>query len=353
MTQPPRRLFLVQVSVVGLFLLAVMYTAFLGRALVVPILVAVLLNYLLSPVVRWLAKRRVPRPVSAAVLLLALTGVVGGATLALAMPAAEWMSRAPQAVAKAKDRFESLRVRLRKAQDVAAQIEEATDLEQKDDSSKVAVVAGPSLGARVFGSTTALLGAALTVFFLTFLLLAPGDAFQAKLLEVLQTKEERATARTISLEAEQQMSRFMVTVTLVNLGVAVVTAGLTAVLGLPNPLLWGVVAGLLNFVPYIGAVMTVAVLFLASLMTFDSLGRVLAAPLAFAVVNLIEANLVTPKVQERWLSLNAVVGFVGVLFFWTILGWPGALLAVPILVVFKILCDHVESLKTIGAFLGK
>ena len=131
------------------------------------------------------------------------------------------------------------------------------------------------------------------------------------------------------------------------------TAIATSLIGLPNPVLWGVVAGLLNYVPYVGALVTVIVLLLASLMTFETLGRILAAPIAYSVINLIETNLVTPMVVERWLSLNAVVSFVGVLFFWTILGLPGALLAVPILVVFKILCDNVESLKTIGAFLGK
>ncbi len=352
MTQRPPRLFLMQVAVVGLFLLALMYTAYLGRSLVVPILVAILLNYLLSPAVRWLAKLRVPRPLSAAVLVLAVCGAVGGTVTSLAMPAAEWLGRAPEAMAKAQRRLQDIRHRLQKAQDVAAQIQDATTLDNGNGQAQVAV-AGPSLGARVFGSTTALLGAIVTVLFLTFFLLAPGDAFQAKLLTVLQTKEKRDTARKISAEMERKMSRYNMTVTLVNLGVAVVTAIVTGLIGLPNPILWGVVAGLLNYVPYVGAVGTVFVLFLASLMTFETVGRILAAPLAFSAINLIETNLVSPMVVERWLSLNSVVNFVGVLFFWTILGLPGALLAVPILVVFKILCDHVESLKTFGAFLGK
>lgn len=343
---------MVRVSIVGLFFLALMYTTYLGRALVVPVLVAVLLNFLLSPAVRWLAARRVPRPLSAALLLLALTGIVGGSSLALAVPAAEWMGRAPQAMQKARGTLEALRLRLRKAQDVATRIEDATTMGDDKATAEVSV-AGPSLGARVFGSTTALLGAALTVLFLTFFLLAPGDVFLAKLVGALPTRQDKATARQISLETEQQISRYMVTVTLVNIALAVVTAGTMAVLGLPNPILWGVVAGFLNFVPYVGALATLAVLFMVSLVTFDTLAQAIVPPLAFFVINMIESNLLTPKVLEHWLSLNAVVNFVGVLFFWTILGLPGALLAVPILVVCKILCDHVESLKPFGAFLGK
>lgn len=352
MTQRTSRLFLVDVAIVGLFGLAVMYTAYLGRALVVPILVAVLLNYLLSPAVRWLAARRVPRPLSAALLVLAVSGAAAGTVASLTVPAAEWLGRAPQALAKAERRIDDLRHRLRTAQHVAERIQDATALDDGNGAAPVAV-AGPSLGTRLFGSTTALLGAVVTVLFLTFFLLAPGDAFQNKLLGVLQTPEERATARRISVEMERKMSRYIGTVTLVNLGIAVVTTGVTAAIGLPNPILWGVVAGLLNYVPYVGAVATVILLLLASLMTFDAPGRILAAPLAFSAINLIETNLVTPLVVERWLSLNAVVSFVGVLFFWTILGLPGALLAVPILVVFRILCDHVEWLKTFGAFLGR
>jgi len=340
----------VRTSIVGLFLLALMYTLHFGRALAVAVLSAVLINYLFSPAVRWLAKRRVPRSLSAFVLLAGLAAVVAGTTAALAVPAANWVARAPAALQKAQTGIAALKARVRKASAVASTLEKVTALEEPKPE---VVISRQSLGSRVFGSTTSLLGAAFTVLLLSFLLLAPGDMFMEKLVGVLPTRQDKAIALRVSREIETQVSRYILTVTLVNFGLGVVTGVVLWALGMPNPVLWGVLAGVLNFVPYIGSLITMAVFALVSLTTFDSVGKALVPPAVFFVINMIESNIVTPKVLERWLELNAVIGFVGVLFFWLLFGPAGALLAVPILVVFKILCDHVESLKPAAAFLGK
>ena len=167
------------------------------------------------------------------------------------------------------------------------------------------------------------------------------------------SSQQLATALRISREIEQQVSRYIITITAVNVALGAATALVMWALGMPNPLLWGVLAGVLNFVPYIGGLVCMGIFALVSLATFDTVSHAMLPPLAFFLLNLIESNIVTPKVLERWLELNAVVGFVGVLLFFTLFGIAGALLAVPILVVFKILCDHVESLKPAAGFLGK
>ena len=341
---------MVRTSIVGLFLLAVTYTLYVGRALAVAVITAVFINYLLSPAVRWLAARRVPRVISAFLLLLGLSGVVAGTTAALAVPAAAWIAKTPVALEKARAGLEAMRVRVRKASAVASKLEKVTTIE---DPKPQVTLSRPSFGSRVFGSTTALLGATFTVLLLSFLLLAPGDLFMAKIVGILPSRQDKATALRISREVEQQISRYIFTVTLVNVALGAVTAGFLWALGMPNPVLWGVLAGVLNYVPYVGSLVTMAVLALVSLVTFDTIGRALVPPVVFFVLNMIESNIVTPKVLERWLEINAVIGFVGVLFFWMIFGPAGALLAVPILVVFKILCDHVETLKPFGVFLGK
>jgi predicted PurR-regulated permease PerM len=189
-------------------------------------------------------------------------------------------------------------------------------------------------------------------FFLALLLLAPGDVFQQKLLELLPAARTREQLQLMSDEVEQQVSRYLGSVVLINAGVGVVTGLAMWLTGLPNPALWGVVAGVLNFVPYLGAVATVAIIGLASLLTFDELARAAVPPLVFLGLNLLEGNVVTPKLVERWLKLNAVASFLAVIILWALLGIPGALMAVPILVVVKVVCDHVESLKGIGTFLG-
>ena len=124
-------------------------------------------------------------------------------------------------------------------------------------------------------------------------------------------------------------------------------------LGMPNPVLWGVVAMVLNFVPYVGAVANVVLLALAALMTFEDTGRAMLVPGAFLVLNLIESNLVTPAIYGNRMRLNTVALFIGLVFWWYIWGVPGAILAVPMMAAFKIACDHIESLSPIGEFLGK
>lgn len=341
---------MIRISIVGLFLLASMYTLYFGRALAVAVLAAVFINYLFSPIVRALDRRRVPRALSAFLLLAGLAVGIAGTAAALAVPAASWLGRAPQAVQKAQEGFESMRSRVRKATAVASDLEKVTRL---DEPRTEVTLSRPSLGARVFGSTTGLLGAILTVFLLSFFLLAPGDVFMAKIVEALPTRQDKATALRISREIEQQVSRYIRTITVVNLGLGVATALVMWALGMPNPVLWGVLAGVLNFIPYIGGLVTMGIFALVSLATFDTMSRALLPPLAFFLLNLVESNLVTPKVLERWLELNAVVSFVGVLVFFTLFGVAGALLAVPVLVVLKILCDHVETLKPCSGFLGK
>jgi predicted PurR-regulated permease PerM len=299
--------------IVGLFFLALMYTVHVGRALAVALLFAVFINYLFSPAVRWLARRGVPRSLSAFALLAGLTVVVAGTTAALAVPAASWVAKAPAAMQKAQAGIAALKARVRKASAVATTLERVTALEEPKNE---VVISQKSLGSRVFGSTTSLLGAAFTVLLLSFLLLAPGDKFMEKLVGVLPTRQDKVIALRVSREIETQVSRYILTVTLVNVALGAVTAIVLWGLGMPNPVLWGVLAGVLNYIPYVGSIITMAVLALVSLMTFDSIGRALVPPAMFFVLNMIESNIVTPKVLERWLELNAVIGFVGVLFFW-------------------------------------
>jgi predicted PurR-regulated permease PerM len=142
------------------------------------------------------------------------------------------------------------------------------------------------------------------------------------------------------------------TITLINIGLGLATWGVLAALRMPNAGLWGMLAGVLNIVPYLGAVATAGVLTLAAVASFDSLGHALLMPGAFLLLNLIEANVVTPVLLGREFPLNAVAVFVGLLFWGFVWGVPGAILAVPIMVTLKIVCDRFRSLRPLGMLLG-
>jgi predicted PurR-regulated permease PerM len=170
---------------------------------------------------------------------------------------------------------------------------------------------------------------------------------------VLPQFSDKRVAVTIARETEAQISLYLFTTTLINLGVGVATGLAMYLLGLPNAVLWGVVAAVLNFVPYVGAVANIILLALAAFVAFDDTGHALLVPGTFLALNLIESNLVTPMIYGNRMKLNTVALFIGLVFWWYIWGIAGAILAVPIMATVKIACDHIESLAPIGESLGK
>ena len=340
------------VALVGLFVLAVLYTLHLAQAFILPIVLAVLLDFMLSPVVRALKKRRIPEPLGAGIVMLGLVGALGVGGWYLAGPAADWIARAPESAAAVQRKLETMRGSVEQVTKAAEQVEKATDVTGSNDGVRQVELKGPSLSKQLFGGTASLLSAATVVLFLTYFLLAVGDLFLQKLVAVLPQFKDKKTAVSIARETEAQISVYLFTSTLINLGVGVVTAIAMWLVGMPNAALWGVVAAVLNFVPYVGALVNMVVLALAALVTFDSVSRALLVPAVFFGINLIEGNLVTPMILGRRMRLNTVALFIGFVFWWYIWGVPGAILAVPMMAALKILCDHIESLTPIGEFLG-
>jgi predicted PurR-regulated permease PerM len=240
---------------------------------------------------------------------------------------------------------------LEKIQETAQAVEEATSAPAGEPAAAVQIAA-PTLFQRVSGGTAAVVSAAMTVIFLTYFLLAAGDLFMQKLVGVIPVFSDKKKAVGISREIETHISRYLTTVTAINLGLGLVTWAVLALVDMPNAALWGAMAGLLNFVPYLGAVVTTAVIGIAALITFDSTGKALLMPGIYLGLNLIETNLVTPMILGRRLPLNPVALFVGLLLWWYLWGITGAILAVPMMVAIKIFCDHIETLAPVGTFLG-
>ncbi|HJR51431.1 MAG TPA: AI-2E family transporter [Gemmatimonadales bacterium] len=338
------------VALMGLFVLAVFYTLHLAAAFFLPIVLAILLDFLFSPVVRALRRVGLPEPAGAGLVMLGLVATLALGVYYLSGPAAGYVALAPQSIERVRGRIEGMRGSVEQVTQAAAQVEKAADV--GGDAPQVEIK-GPSLTKQVFGGTTAFLSAATVVVFLTYFLLAVGDLFLQKLVAVLPQFKDKRVAVTIIRETEAQISLYLFTTTLINIGVGVVTGVVMYLLGMPNPVLWGVVAMVLNFVPYVGAVANMALLALAALITFEDTGRALLVPGAFLALNLIESNLVTPMIYGNRMRLNTVALFIGLVFWWYIWGVPGAILAVPMMAAFKIACDHIESLSPIGEFLGK
>ena len=337
-----------------LAVLGVLYTLYFARSFLIPIAFALLLNLLLSPALRALARIGVKPPFGAAIIVLTLMGALGGIGYALADPVQRWAAAAPEALARAETKLRAIVRPVAQVGRTAEQVERAAGaIGGGTEAQSVVVRTEGSLAQRLVDNAESLLVGFLEVIILLFFLLAGGDLFLQKLIKVLPRLGDRMKAVEVARATEAAVSAYLSTAFVIFLVEGIVVAGVLALLGMPNPLLWGMLVLVLEFVPYLGAAVLVAVLAIAGFTVYETVGEALLIPASFLAVNLIQANIVWPLLLGHRLTLNPVAIFVGLTFFYWIWGVPGAFLAVPLLATFKILCDHIASLAAVGEFLGE
>jgi predicted PurR-regulated permease PerM len=187
---------------------------------------------------------------------------------------------------------------------------------------------------------------------LLYLLLASADMFLLKLVHVMPTLGDKKRAVEISHEIQQNISNYLFSVSLINIVLGAVVSGGLYWLGVPNALMWGMLAALLNFVPYFGPVAGVILLGIVGLLTFDTPWKGILPPAWYLLLHLLEANLITPVLLGRRFTLNPVVIFISLILWTWLWGVPGALLSVPILVSIKVVCDRVPALANVSELLA-
>jgi predicted PurR-regulated permease PerM len=340
-----------------LAVLAVLYTLYFARDFLLPIVYAILLNFLLSPVVRWLGRMRIKPPIGAALIILAIFAALGSGAFKLSTSVREWAVTAPATLVAAEQKLGKYIKPLQSASKTAEQVANAAGAAAgaTPTATKTAqvVVQGPSLASRAFGTGQRSIATILEVLILLYFLLAAGDLFLQKLVKVLPNTGDKIKAVSIARAIESSISTYLFTATSVNVVEGVVVAGIMYLWGMPNPALWGALVAILEFIPYLGALAMVVILGVAALTTFDSIGKTLLIPASFLMVNLIQGNLVSPVLLGHRLALNPVALFIGLAFWFWIWGVSGAFIAVPLLAMLKIFCDHIESLAAVGEFLGQ
>jgi hypothetical protein len=162
---------------------------------------------------------------------------------------------------------------------------------------------------------------------------------------------DKKKALEIARGIETEIGRYLVTVSIINLVLGVAASLLMYLLHMPNPMLWGAMVALLNFIPYVGATISLSILTVVAILTFETLGQALAVPAGFLVLTTLEGQIGYPFIVGRHFSVNPVLVFVSLLFWGLLWGIPGMLMAVPILVIAKIICSHIESLAVVKEFL--
>jgi predicted PurR-regulated permease PerM len=339
------------VALSGIFLLLVFYTLKLASGFFIPVVLAFLLNFILGPIVRAFSRLRVPEPLAAGVVLLLFLSSVTYGIYSLAVPVSGWAAKLPASLRQVESKLRDLKRSVEGVTKATEQVDRLTKLGSDPTTQKVEVKK-PGIGEVVLSQTQEFLIGAVVMLALLYFLMASGDLFLRKLVNVLPRFEDKKRAVEISRQIEHDVSRYLLTATLINAGFGTVLGSAVFFIGMPNPVLWGVMAAILNFIPYIGAIVGMGILTLVAFLTFDSLAAVMIAPGIYFALNILEEYLVLPVVMSHRLTLNPVVVFVWLIFWGWLWGIPGALLAVPLLAIFKIVCQSIEPLAPVAEFLS-
>ncbi|MGE5146790.1 MAG: AI-2E family transporter [Candidatus Eiseniibacteriota bacterium] len=340
-----------RVATVGLFVLAFFYTLYVARDLVMPVVLALMLALVLSPIIRTLGRVRVPKALAALMVVLLVCGSVGAIGYTIYTPVVGWFKGAPYNFYIIESKLGVLKKSVEDVKKATAEAERMAQVTKDENKQKVVVDDDHSwlelflLQARYLALQGAL------VLLLLFYLLAAGHLFTEKLVVVLRKPAHRKQALAIVEQTQRDISGYLFTVTTINIGLGVAVMIAMYLLGMPDPLLWGVVAAVLNFVPYLGPMTTLGVIMIVALTSFPTPGQALVVGAAYMVLVGLESEFVKPILLGRRFTLNPVVIVLSLVFWGFLWGVPGILLAIPILVAFKILCDNVPALAAIGAFL--
>ena len=356
-----------QIALVVLCTLAVLAVLKWASAFFIPLMLGFIFYYALSPVVEAMARAKVPRSLGAAVLIGAILSGGGAAIYSLADDANELIESLPRAAERLRDKIQDRagkRTPLEPVQKAAAELEKAAEAANAPGGAAVprgvqrVVVEKARFDLRdhLWSGTVgvaSLIGQVVLVTFLTYFLLLSGDSFRRKLVKITGPglTEKKLTVQALD-EINVQIQRYLLVQLVASIGVGVTTGVVFALLGLKHAAVWGVAAGILNLVPYVGSIVVTLAAALVAFMQSGELELPLLVAGSSLLINTIEGYLLVPWVTSKASRMNAVAVFIGVLFWGWLWGVWGLLLGIPIMMVIKAVCDRVDDLKPVGELLG-
>ncbi|MBB3950823.1 AI-2E family transporter [Aureimonas jatrophae] len=338
-------------AVVGLFLMLAVAALGYAKEFLVPIVLAFLLAMVFGPVRRFFDRRGVPTVVtSLAIVLLLLVGLVAVVT-ALALPVASWVADAPRIGQEVEDKLSSLSGTFDGLFEANQQLNalvhatepnvQAVEIRDSGMATTILLLAP--------GAVTQF---AFTLILLLFLL-ASGDMFYEKLVHVLPSFRDKRTAMRIAHDIERKLSRYLLTITVINAGLGVAIGTVMWLYGMPTPLVFAVIAFLFNFIPYLGALGGIVISGIVALVAFDGVALAILVPATYFAITSIEGQIITPYFVGRSLKLNTVVVFLAVSFWAWLWSAIGMIVAVPLLVAIRTFCEHIPHMTALGDFLSE
>ncbi len=328
----------------GLFLMAGLSALYVASEIVLPLVLAIVLKLLLQPLVRLLERGRIPRAAGAILSVLLVLAAFGGSVSLLAGPATAWAGKLPEAIPKLRDSLSFLRQPIDAAQHMMQQL--GADTAAATPSVKPSTLVGAVLS----GSASATSGLFTTLLIL-FYILVSGETFLRRLVEILPRFRDKRSAVELAADIEKNVSLYLLTVSCINAFVGIATGGVMWLCGVENPVLWGTVAFMLNFVPILGPMAGIVVFLMAAILSLGvSWWAVLPVGL-YLGIHIIEGEIFTPMLLARRFTINPVAVILALIFWYWMWGVAGAVLAVPMLAVTKIICDDLRPLRALGHLL--
>ncbi|WP_278351427.1 AI-2E family transporter [Marinobacter nauticus] len=354
-------------SLIVLTSIASLYFIDWAQPVLLPLVVAVLISYALDPLVATLDRIHIPRPLGAALVLCALIAILAAASVPLKQEAMAMLDKIPQAIkelqredASASEDEESI---MEKAQIAAKQIEETAEKSQEEPAVQAGVtpvrVVDEPMDVRDYvirnsPATIVLISQMFSVLLLVFFLLSVGKLYRRKIVRISgpSFRRMRKAARIMN-ELHHQVRRFLFVMVISALFVGILTWLAFLLLGVEQAALWGVVAGIASGVPYLGPFLVLVGSGVAAFLQFGELNTAVIVALTSLVITSIQGNLLMPWLTSYVSSLNAVAIFIGLLFWGWLWGPVGLIVATPILMIAKSVCDHVVNFRPVGELLGK
>ena len=326
-----------QVAAIGLFIIALVWCAYVAQPVIVPVMLAWAIATIVLPLVRWMQDLGVPRVAASIVVTLLLVALIVSLLALLSTPVAYWLGRATEVGALIKTKLQSINQPL-------ALLEELQKTLNVIGAGGQPALKVEQQSATVVGTIVSILTPAVSQFILFIGALVFYLVYQKRLRSTavyfLRERELRLkTLRTLS-DIDDNMTTYFGTFTIVNVCLGIITVVLTWILGLPNPLLWGVLAGVLNYIPYIGPAVVVGTLAVVGLLTYPTLGEAFIAPLIYLAIVTVEGHFITPAFMGRRLELNPFAVFLSIAFCTWLWGPIGAFLAVPLLMALTVTLGH-------------
>jgi predicted PurR-regulated permease PerM len=334
----------------GLFALGVFAVLYVASSIILPVVLAFVLNLLLQPAVRLLGRLHFPRAVGALLTVFLVIGVLVGFVAALSVPAATWAERLPEGIPRLEAHLQVIRGPIEALQKVIQRAEQVADA-PPSQGSIVSVRRDLGLTGALFAGTRSVLDGLFTTVLVLYFLLVAGNIFLRRIVEILPTFSDKRQAVDISQQIQEDVSAYLGTITAMNAAVGVATAAAMYLCGLGDPLLWGTTAFLLNYIPILGPFFGVCIFVLVGMLSFESLWWALLPPALYLGIHLIEGETLTPMLLARRFTLNPVLIILSLVFWFWMWGVIGAILAVPMLAILKIISDRLRPLKALGHFL--